>query len=78
MQRVPVPSRVRLEGSGVVVSMGSMLMVPGKSGDPGNGLYTASKVPGMKVGLEREPVKRSSEAKIWVYALSTGRGPKPL
>jgi hypothetical protein len=52
-----------------------MVMVPGKSGDPENGMYTASKVPGMKVGLEREPVKRSSEAKIWVNALSTGIEP---
>ena len=57
-------SRIRLEGSGVVVFTGSMVMVTAKSGDEKNGLYTPSKVPGMKVGLEREPVKRSSEGMI--------------
>jgi hypothetical protein len=61
---VPVAIKARVEGSGTVVSMGSMVMVPGKPGDVKNGLYTPSKVPGMKVGLEREPVKRSSEATI--------------
>jgi len=71
--RIPVAIIARVEGSGTVVFMGSIVMVPGKFGAVENGLYIASKVPGMKVGSEREPVKRSSELKTKRYALATGR-----
>ena len=57
--RIPVATSARVEGSGVVVFNGSMAMVPGKSGDPGNGLYTASKVMfcGIRVRLSWGGVK---------------------
>jgi hypothetical protein len=67
--RIPVAISAKVEGSGTVVSTGSMVIVPGNSGAVENGLYSASKVPVRKVGLEREPVKRSSEAKNERYAL---------
>jgi hypothetical protein len=52
----------QVEGSGVVVFMGSIVMVPGKFGKPITAIYCASKVPVRKVGLEREPVKRAGAA----------------
>jgi hypothetical protein len=68
--RIPVATIAKVEGSGTVVSMGSMVMVPGNAGAVANGLYVASKVPVRKVGSETEPVKMSSEGKTSVYALT--------